>query len=148
MKGVGAYPSWQSQLSKFASVQDRLRAWRDDVREKINVMSCIQIAMLDIDGFRMDKALQTTVDAQADFSVYQRDCAKKHGKENFLIVGEAVGEIPFSAIYMGVRKFPEHFIPLIVHFASLDTPFGCLSAPKTFKKGIETRELRGNCLIK
>jgi alpha-1,3-glucan synthase len=107
MKGVGAYPSWQSQLSKFASVQDRLRAWRDDVREKIKVMSCIQIAMLDIDGFRMDKALQTTVDAQADFSVYQRDCAKKHGKENFLIVGEAVGEIPFSAIYMGRGRTPD-----------------------------------------
>jgi len=47
-----------------------------------------------------------------------------------------------------VCKFPEHFIPLIVHFASLDTPFGCLSAPKTFKKGIETREPRGNCVIK
>jgi len=47
-----------------------------------------------------------------------------------------------------VCKFPEHLIPFIVHFASLDTPFGCLSAPKTFEKGIETRESRENCLIK
>jgi len=49
--------------------------------------------------------------------------------------------------FTGVCKFPEHLIPLIVHFAGLDTPFGCLSAPKTSKKGIETRESRGNCLI-
>jgi alpha-1,3-glucan synthase len=106
MKGVGAYPSWQSQLSKFASVQDRLRAWRDDVREKIKVMSCIQIAMLDIDGFRMDKALQTTVDAHADFSNYQRQCARRYGKDNFFIAGESVGEIPLSAIYIGRGRSP------------------------------------------
>ena len=106
MKGVGAYPAWQSQLSKFASVQDRLRVWRDDVRAKIKVMSCIQIAMLDIDGFRMDKALQTPLDAHADFSSYQRECARQHGKENFLIVGEAVGEIPFTALYIGRGRLP------------------------------------------
>jgi len=53
-----------------------------------------------------------------------------------------------QAVIRDVCKFPEHFIPLIVHFASLDTPFGCLSAPKTFKKGIETRESRGSCLNK
>ncbi|KAL8734946.1 MAG: hypothetical protein Q9181_003014 [Wetmoreana brouardii] len=45
IKGTGAYPSWQSQLSNFASVQDRLREWRNDVFDKIKVMSCIQIAM-------------------------------------------------------------------------------------------------------
>ncbi|TAQ86379.1 hypothetical protein B7494_g5306 [Chlorociboria aeruginascens] len=107
IKGVGAYPSWESQLSKFASVQDRLRAWNNDVLEKIMVMSCIQISMLDIDGFRMDKALQTTPDAQVEFSNYQRNCARQYGKENFLIVGEAVGEIPFSSIYFGRGKGPE-----------------------------------------
>jgi alpha-1,3-glucan synthase len=63
--------------------------------------------MLDIDGFRMDKALQTTLDAHARFSSFQRQCAKDHGKENFLIVGEAVGEIPFSALYFGRGKTPE-----------------------------------------
>lgn len=107
MKGVGAFPAWQTQLSKFASVQDRLRVWRSDVLEKINVMSCMQIAMLDIDGFRMDKALQTTLEAHAGFSSYQRQCARQHGKDNFLIVGEAVGEIPFSALYFGRGKGPD-----------------------------------------
>jgi alpha-1,3-glucan synthase len=67
----------------------------------------MQIAMLDIDGFRMDKALQTTLDAHADFSSYQRQCARQHGKENFLIVGEAVGEIPFSALYFGRGRTPD-----------------------------------------
>ena len=42
-----------------------------------------------------------------------------------------------------VCEFPEHFIPLIVHFASLDTPFSCLNAPRHSKRGIETRESRG-----
>lgn len=106
IKGVGAYPSWMTQLSKFASVQDRLREWRPDVLEKIMVMSCIQIAMLDIDGFRMDKALQSTINALADFSSYQRACAKAHGKENFLMVGEVVGEIPLGAVYFGRGKTP------------------------------------------
>lgn len=106
MKGVGAFPAWQTQLSKFASVQDRLRVWRSDVLDKIKVMSCMQIAMLDIDGFRMDKALQTTLDAHVDFSNYQRQCARDYGKENFLIVGEAVGEIPYAALYFGRGRTP------------------------------------------
>lgn len=107
IKGVGAYPSWQSQLSKFASVQDRLRIWQQDVLDKLNVMSCMQISMLDIDGFRMDKGLQTPVDAQANFANYQRECARAHGKENFLIVGEVVGEIPLAAVYVGRGKQPD-----------------------------------------
>jgi len=47
-----------------------------------------------------------------------------------------------------VCKFPEHLILLIVRFSSLDTPFGCLGAPETFKRGIETRESRRTCLIR
>ena len=94
MKGVGAYPAWRSQLSKFASVQDRLRAWAGSVvLQKLNHFSCMQIQMLDIDGFRMDKALQTTLDAHAEFSNYQKQCARNLGKDNFMIVGEAVGEV-------------------------------------------------------
>jgi alpha-1,3-glucan synthase len=67
----------------------------------------MQIAMLDIDGFRIDKALQTTLDAHASFSSYQRQCARRHGKENFLIVGEAVGEVPFEALYFGRGRKPD-----------------------------------------
>lgn len=48
------YSEWQRQISKFAFVQDRLREWRPDVRAKIEHLSCLTIAMLDIDGFRMD----------------------------------------------------------------------------------------------
>lgn len=97
MKGVGEFPAWQSQLSKFASVQDRLRAWPgSEVLEKLKHFSCMQITMLDIDGFRMDKALQTIIDSQAEFSSYQKECARQIGKNNFLVVGEVVGEIPIS----------------------------------------------------
>jgi len=110
IKGTGAYPSYISQLSKFASVQDRLREWRSDVFDKIKVMSCIQIAMLDIDGIRMDKALQTTPDKMAEFSDYQRQCARRHGKENFLMVGEIVGNPALAAVYVGRGKQPDQYI--------------------------------------
>ncbi|KAI9836233.1 MAG: hypothetical protein M1819_001570 [Sarea resinae] len=102
----GDYPEWQRQISKFAFVQDRLREWRTDVRERIQHMSCITIAMLDIDGFRMDKGLQITVDAQAEFADYLRQCASNLGKDNFYITGEIVAGNSFGSIYIGRGKEP------------------------------------------
>lgn len=110
IKGTGAYPSYINQMSRFASVQDRLREWRPDVLEKINVMSCIQIQMLDLDGFRMDKAVQTTLDAMADFSSYQRECARRLGKDNFLMVGEVVADPKLAATYFGRGKTPDQIL--------------------------------------
>jgi alpha-1,3-glucan synthase len=46
--------------------------------------------MLDIDGFRMDKGQQITVDAQGEFADYVRRCAGSFGKNNFFIPGEIV----------------------------------------------------------
>ena len=62
----GPYQEYERQLSKFAFVQDRLREWRPSVMAKLELFSCITIAMLDIDGFRIDKALQVTLDAQGN----------------------------------------------------------------------------------
>jgi alpha-1,3-glucan synthase len=105
----GYVPPYQSQLSKFASVQDRLRLWKHDVLEKVMHFSCMQIAMLDIDGFRVDKALQTPVDALAEWATYQRDCARQYGKENFLITGEVVGELAYSSVFFGRGKSPDTY---------------------------------------
>jgi len=107
IKGTGAYPSYINQVSRFAGVQDRLREWRPDVLEKINIMSCIQIQMLDLDGFRMDKGVQTTLDAMANFSDYQRQCARRVGKDNFLMVGEVVADPKLAATYFGRGKKPD-----------------------------------------
>ena len=109
MTGVGYVPTWQSQLCKFASVQDRLRLWRSDVLEKVKHFSCMQIAMLDIDGFRVDKALQTPVEQLSEWADYQRQCARRYNKKNFQIVGEAVGELKFSSIFFGRGKQPNHY---------------------------------------
>ncbi|KAF2266529.1 hypothetical protein CC78DRAFT_615044 [Lojkania enalia] len=106
MKGVGEVPVWETQLAKFAGVQDRLRTWRDDVLAKIMHFSCIQIAMLDIDGFRMDKAAQTPIDIHAKWSDHQRACARRFGKDNFLIVGEIVSKIPYASLIVGRGKQP------------------------------------------
>lgn len=101
LPSTGSFPVWQNQLAKYGSVQDRLREWRPDVLAKIKRFSCIQIAMLDLDGFRMDKALQISVDSLAEWSQYQRECARQYGKENFLIIGEVVGTDQQAAIYYG-----------------------------------------------
>ena len=112
IKGTGAYPSYINQVSRFASVQDRLREWRPDVLEKINVMSCIQVQMLDLDGFRMDKGVQTTLDAMAEFSTYQRQCAQRLGKDNFLMVGEVVADPKLAANYYGRGKKPNQALEI------------------------------------
>jgi alpha-1,3-glucan synthase len=89
------------QLSKFASVQDRLREWKPSVLDKLKHMHCLTIAMLDIDGFRFDKATQATVDALADFGESLRECARNNGKENFFMPGEITGSNSFGSIYLG-----------------------------------------------
>lgn len=63
--------------------------------------------MLDIDGFRIDKALTITSDAQADWSDYIRGCAKAVGKNNFFIPGEIVAGNTLAAIYLGRGKEPQ-----------------------------------------
>ncbi|KAF1995683.1 glycosyltransferase family 5 protein [Amniculicola lignicola CBS 123094] len=107
MKGVGEVPVWETQLAKFAGVQDRLRTWRSDVLAKVMHFSCMQIAMLDIDGFRMDKAAQTPIEIHAQWSNHQRKCARRFGKNNFLIVGEVVSKVPYAALIVGRGKQPD-----------------------------------------
>lgn len=57
--------------------------------------------MLDIDGFRIDKALDITLDAQGGWSKAIRDCARRLGKNNFYIPGEIVSGNSLGAIYIG-----------------------------------------------
>ena len=101
------FPDWQRQLSKFASVQDRLREWVPSVRNKIEHFACLWIMQLDIDGLRLDKATQITVDALSDFSHAVRQCARSVGKENFFISGEITGGNTFGSIYLGRGRQPD-----------------------------------------
>jgi len=57
--------------------------------------------MLDVDGFRIDKAIQVTLDAQGDWSDSIRQCAKRFNKTNFFIPGEIVSGNSFGALYIG-----------------------------------------------
>jgi alpha-1,3-glucan synthase len=109
----GTYPEWQKQLSKFGFVQDRLREWRPSVLDKIKHFSCLTIKMLDIDGFRIDKALTITSDAQADWSDYIRGCAREVGKTNFFIPGEIVSGNTLASIYIGRGKEPQMAVKTI-----------------------------------
>lgn len=65
------------------------------------------IAQLDIDGFRYDKATQSTPDAMAALSASLRQCARKYGKTNFYITGEITGGNTFASIYLGRGRQPD-----------------------------------------
>jgi hypothetical protein len=98
----GSHPEFQRQLSKFASVQDRLREWKPEVMQKIQVFSCLAIKALDIDAIRIDKAAQVTVDALASWASHTRACAAKLGKTNFFIPGEITVANTFGSLYVYV----------------------------------------------
>lgn len=101
IEAFGVWPDWKRQLAKFASVQDRLREWKPDVMARLIRFSCMTIGTLDIDGFRIDKAVQVTVDAQAKFSSAMRECAKRYNKHNFIIYGEITAGNTLGSIYLG-----------------------------------------------
>jgi alpha-1,3-glucan synthase len=84
--------------------------------------------MLDIDGFRFDKATQITVDAQAEFGDYIRRCAARLGKKNFFMPGEITGGNTFGSTYLGRGRQPNMQSPNAT-FSTTMTPE---SDPKYF----------------
>lgn len=107
IEAFGVFPDWKRQLAKFASVQDRLRDWEPSVGARIEHFSCMTIQMLDIDGFRIDKAVQVTVDVQASFSSAMRECARRHNKNNFAVFGEITSGNGLGSIYLGRGREPK-----------------------------------------
>jgi alpha-1,3-glucan synthase len=99
VEAFGVHPDWQRQLSKFASVQDRLREWQPEVMAKIKVFSCLTIKTLDVDAIRIDKSTQVTLDALADWTSGTRACAAQVNKTNFFITGEVTGGDTFGSLY-------------------------------------------------
>lgn len=119
-EAFGVYPDYRRQLTKFASVQDRLREWVPSVREKLGHFTCLTIAMLDVDAFRYDKATQATLDATGNFSAQVRDCARALGKNNFFLPGEITGGNTFGALYVGRGKQPDMWLTNLTQAAALD----------------------------
>lgn len=99
MEAFGVHPDWQRQMSKFASVQDRLREWKPQVMAKLKNFACMAIEALDIDAIRIDKSTQVTVDALAEWASSARACANALNKTNFYITGEVTGGDTFGALY-------------------------------------------------
>lgn len=106
-EAFGVFPDWRRQLSKFASVQDRLREWHEPTRTKIETMYSLLISQLDIDGFRYDKAQQATVEAVGYMNKAMRETARKYGKHNFFISGELTGGNDFGSLYLGRGRQPD-----------------------------------------
>ncbi|EXJ83816.1 alpha-1,3-glucan synthase [Capronia coronata CBS 617.96] len=106
-EAFGLFPDWRRQLTKFASVQDRLREWHEPVRRKLENFYCILIAQLDVDGFRYDKATQSTIDAMGFMNDAMRTCARRYGKTNFFLPGEITGGNVFGSLYLGRGRQPD-----------------------------------------
>ncbi|KAJ5949119.1 hypothetical protein N7454_000703 [Penicillium verhagenii] len=109
LEAFGNFPDWQRQLTKFASVQDRLREWHKPVRDVITRHSCFQIASLDIDGFRFDKAVQATLEPLSEMMAVYRECAKTLGKKNFFLPGEITSGNTFGSLYLGRGRQPNQY---------------------------------------
>ena len=111
LEAFGNFPDWQRQLTKFASVQDRLREWHPPVRDILTRHSCLQISSLDVDGFRFDKAVQTTLEPLSEMTHVYRECAKKFGKHNFFLPGEITAGDTFGSLYLGRGRQPDMYPP-------------------------------------
>jgi alpha-1,3-glucan synthase len=107
LEAFGNFPDWQRQLTKFASVQDRLREWHKPVRDVITQHTCLQIASLDVDGFRFDKSVQSTLEPLSEMTAIYRECAKKLGKNNFFLPGEITSGDSFGSLYLGRGRQPD-----------------------------------------
>ncbi|KAF8121955.1 glycoside hydrolase family 13/glycosyltransferase family 5 protein [Boletus edulis] len=119
VEAFGVHPDWQRQLSKFASVQDRLREWKPQVMAKLPVFSCMAITALDIDAIRVDKSTQVTVNGMAAWSAATRACATNLGKSNFFIAGEVTGGDTFGALYLGRGRTPMELPPGFLQAANV-----------------------------
>ena len=106
-EAFGVFPDWRRELSKFASVQDRLREWHPPVRQKIENFYCMLLANLDVDGYRFDKATQSTPDAMGEANAALRSCARRFGKDNFFLPGEITGGNVFGSIFIGTGRQPD-----------------------------------------
>jgi alpha-1,3-glucan synthase len=100
LEAFGVHPDWMRQLTKFASVQDRLREWQPVVLDRLIKFSCLAIKALDFDAIRIDKATQVTVDPLAAWATGVRKCAAELGKNNFFISGEVTGGNTFGSLYL------------------------------------------------
>ena len=106
-EAFGVFPDWRRELTKFASVQDRLREWHPPVRAKLENFYCMLISQLDVDGFRYDKALQSTVDAMGYMNDAMRKCARRFNKTNFFLPGEITGGNDIGSIFLGRGRQPD-----------------------------------------
>jgi alpha-1,3-glucan synthase len=124
IEAFGLYPPWQRQLAKFAGTQDRLTEWKPSVQQKLVNFACLVISMLDVDGFRIDKATQVTLDYVAQIWAPQvRDCARKLGKNNFFLPGEITAKIDLGAAYVGrgIQKHNRKTSPAEMYALAPDT---------------------------
>lgn len=91
------------------------------------------IAQLDVDGFRYDKATQSTVEALGAMNDAIRKCAVRFGKRNFFIPGEITGGNNFGAIYLGRGRQPD-MLP--------ETAAKAMSATKNGSEALDEYSLR------
>ena len=72
------------------------------MQEKLLKLVCLAIQGLDIDGIRVDKVTQMTVDfITFKLGPYVRSCAAEVNKTNFFLPGEITSGLDFGKVYLG-----------------------------------------------
>ncbi|KIL69786.1 glycosyltransferase family 5 protein [Amanita muscaria Koide BX008] len=139
MEAFGVHPDWERQLSKFASVQDRLREWQPQVMDKLKLFSCMAINALDFDAIRVDKSTQITLDALSAWASGTRQCAANLGKRNFFIAGEVTGGDTFGSLYIGRGRTPMQrpsYFSVAANLTANQTAFFLRDAPLNALDGV------------
>ena len=88
------------QLSKIASMQDRLREWQSNVVDRLIHLSCLTLKALDFNTIRIYKATWVTFEAMAIWAAGVRECVAEVGKNNLFINGEVTGGNALGSIYL------------------------------------------------
>ena len=140
LEAFGVHPDWQRQITKFASVQDRLREWQEPVMDKLTNFACMFIRALDIDAIRIDKSTQVTLDALSKWTTAARACAASVGKTNFLITGEVTGGNTFGSLYIGRGRTPTQLpnpdLATINNMTSSENQYFLRDAPENGLDGV------------
>jgi hypothetical protein len=90
--------------------------------------------MLDIDGFRIDKALTITSDAQADWSEFIRKCAKNVGKTNFFLPGEIVSGNVLAWLCQQLRRhLTQRLAQTQIHISEIAQRVLLMQLPSTIR---------------
>jgi alpha-1,3-glucan synthase len=79
------------------------------VQDKLAKLVCLTIEGLDVDGIRVDKVTQMTINFMKVLGPKVRECAAAVNKTNFLLTGEITSGSVYGSLFLGRGKTPDQY---------------------------------------